>query len=124
MSVITITLTDHPPVRVSEDSWPVTATASTWEGQYEFQAFRRARVSVRQHDDGRTVVYGWHSTDYPRERDSAAGMLLHRDTEGAIVEAIRAVAERIGHPELAAECIGDLPPVDVDVALPPRAAVA
>lgn len=123
----TITLSDRPPVRIMEDEWPEIAVASyhDFDGQYDFQSFRhwRGRLTVRQHADGRALVYGrcWYeetkqgaSTDY----DQRAGELLDSSSSSSLIEAIRRVHARItvvddAHADqwhlLADECIADLP---------------
>ena len=59
----TITLTDHPPVTIQEDAWPIIAEAKVEVNRrgttplppYECAAWW---LIVRQHADGRTLVYG------------------------------------------------------------------
>lgn len=110
----TITLTDRRPITVNEDDWPVIASARWWEGEHEFQAFRRASVRVRQHADGRAIVYGVGSSNYRNERPLDAGYLLATDAgDEELVNKIHQVADAIGHPHLADECIADLPSVEV-----------
>jgi hypothetical protein len=110
----TITLTDHAPVRVREDHWPIIASARSHDGQVECQANRRWYLTVRQHEDGRTIVYGHYSSAFSNERDLYAGELLDATTDGdAIVSAIRSVGGRCGCDELIDECIADLPAIDL-----------
>lgn len=110
----TITLTDRPPVTIREDQWPVIATAKWWDNTYECQANRTASVRVREHEDGRRIVYGVYGSNWQGERDKKAGMLIdyvvygQADTD-ATIQAIHEVTELIGYPALAAECIADLP---------------
>ena len=123
----TITLTGRPPVRITEDDWPVIASSS-WEdcdSEYEFRANRRAdaQVKVRQHADGRTIVYGTYRyrTNFQGEQDVyAAGGNLIGSTDD-IPEDIRATVEYLSgydslpdgwQPDwrmLADDCIADLP---------------
>jgi len=58
----TITLTGRQPVRIYDDEWAIIAEGQhkDWDNQYEFQANRKWNgwIKVRQHHDGRTIVYG------------------------------------------------------------------
>lgn len=129
----TITLTDRPPVHIKEDEWPIIASASdkVFDNQYEFQAnvVSRWNLGVRQHRDGRAIVYATYSysSNYQNARDyhARAGMLLTADaTQGnGLVDAIRTVSTTIAGIEhadssdadrwrtLRDECIADLPAV-------------
>ena len=126
----TITLTDSRPVTIYEDEWPVIAS-SDWgdhDNQYEFQANRKASATlkVRQHADGRSIVYGIYRYQTQFQDDSdvrvGAGRLVPvADGDGAIITAIRDAMEHLSSydslPEgwqpdwrlLADECIADLP---------------
>jgi hypothetical protein len=56
----TITLTNRAPVRIVEDEWPIIA-----EGRCGSEAMRcNIEVRVRQHRDGRAIVYGRFSYNY------------------------------------------------------------
>jgi hypothetical protein len=125
----TITLTGRPPVKINEADWPMIASASDLDhdNEYEFQANRKTKwfVGVRQHQDGRAVVYATysHSSAFQSERDYAAkrGVLLPAAAStDQIVEAIKdvcddmAIAEHRGGDDdrwaaLMHECIADLP---------------
>jgi hypothetical protein len=134
---LTITLTGRPPVKITKDEWPVIASADAkeYDNQYEFQANRTAawKLIVRQHEDGRAIVYAIHnySSQYQGEsgRDVRGGELI--DAGADLPKAIDRVAEVIearmpvddgsnGHhwgqgvfPRLAHECIADLPAVEL-----------
>ncbi len=130
MTTRTITLTGRPPVKIHEEDWPVIAEAvqSDWDNQYEFQANRKWSwtVKVRQHEDGRTLVYAAYSytSNFQDERGYSAkhGVLLDAEdatTEG-VCRAIESVCSDMADAEadddysarwktLAAECIADLP---------------
>jgi hypothetical protein len=139
---LTITLTGRPPVKITKDEWPVIASAEEkeFDNQHEFQANRRAswKLIVRQHADGRTIVYAIHSysTHYQGEsgRDVRSGEIITvpgatADCVGdtaPIVDAISRVAMEIElrmpkgeqwsdgvFPRLAHECIADLPAVEL-----------
>jgi hypothetical protein len=126
----TITLTSRPPVKIAEDSWPMVASASDkeFDNQYEFQSNRKSTwfVGVRQHEDGRAIVYARYSYDSnwqnARCYSAARGVLLTAEsatTEG-ICQSIEEVCRDIANaehqgddadrwPTLAAECIADMP---------------
>ena len=119
----TITLTDRPPVRIREEQWPVIAHGlhRAHDGQVECQANRtwKTDIRVRQHEDGRSIVYGTYDYDsaWQGERgvDARDGVLL--DAGEDLVAAIRSVgasmAEAGGDDHRIAEavrqCIADLP---------------
>ncbi|OGS01709.1 MAG: hypothetical protein A2V88_04350 [Elusimicrobia bacterium RBG_16_66_12] len=119
---ITIHLSDRAPVRIADGAWPCIALASWHDGQIACQANKVAYVRARRHEDGRIIVYGALKSGpggcYAGWRDSRAGYLLGRTGEETptdeIVRAIRRVAGAIGMTELGDECIGDLPPVDLE----------
>ena len=116
----TITLTGRRPVTINEDDWPVIAKA---EGD-DYQGNDYARhnqastqgeldeysLRVRQHADGRAIVYGtytegWHSS---HEGLTHAGLLLTPDE--TIEYAIESVGVTLNVPkQLVADCIADLP---------------
>ena len=123
----TITLTDRPPVTIREADWPEIAAAAyhDFDGQYDFQSNRNWRgfVRVRQHADGRAIVYSrcWYDSQFQGERgyDQRAGELLDKEhTTEALIAAIKRVHDSIDvvdddHAQqwhlLGAECIADLP---------------
>ena len=124
----TITLTGRPPVRIADDDWPALASASyhEYDGQYDFQANEHDRgvIKVRQHADGRAIVYATASYETAwqgrSEWDRKAGELLPADAASTeqIIAAIGRVhatmAESIPADgelwaPLRAECIADLP---------------
>ena len=122
----TITLTDHAPVSINEAEWPEVASAKWYEGEIDIQADRTATIRVREHRDGRRLVYGVTTTHYQGEHSRRAGYLIPApagltpeqlktgDTDylgdtAATIAAIKDVAEAIGYPDLAQNCIADLP---------------
>jgi hypothetical protein len=124
----TITLTGRPPVRIVTARWPIIAHADDLEhdGAVESQAFRTSRwsIRVRQHADGRAIVYAVYTyhTRWEHERCHTArhGVLMADATPDMICRAVRDVCADMASadcdgddaarwPALAAECIGSLP---------------
>lgn len=105
---LTITLFDRKPVAVVKDDWPIVASAADHDGEVEFQANRRFKLMVRQHADGRAVVYGIYSTNWSGEKDRRGGLLV--ESANQVEAAVMEVAERMDfEPWLAQQCIADLP---------------
>jgi hypothetical protein len=138
MSTRTITLTGRPPVRIDDDLWPLIASASDNEhdGQVECQANRKSKwfVGVRQHEDGRTLVYATYSYDShcqgERTFDARRGVMLRpaedksasndelicaaiRDVCGDIATAEAAEGDASRWETLANDCIADMPAEDL-----------
>lgn len=115
MTQRTITLTDRRPVIIEETEWPVLSYAeATLDGL-------KAALLVRQHKDGRCLVYGTLDGD-PKER---RGYYVHgmpsdtqpmsaraplAPTDAALIVAIRQTADELDAGELAAAVIAGLPP--------------
>jgi hypothetical protein len=110
----TITLSNRPPVRIRDDEWQLIASADWHDGDQGLRcrAHRTAWLKVRQHDDGRTIVYAGYDSDFSSERDLRAGLLLAPADD--VVSAIREVAARIERlAELADRAIADLPAEEI-----------
>ena len=109
---LTVTLTARPPVKITKDSWPIIASSRDWEGEHEFQSFRKWKLFVRQHEDGRAIVYGIFDSNY-RGEGRRGGELLGPGED--ICAAIQRVGEYLGFQQsLMDDCIADLPAVDID----------
>lgn len=106
-----IELTDRRPIQINPENWPVIASAKSWEGQYEFQAFRKWKIFVRQKDT-RYIVYGYSISDYANDDSRSAGYVLESDTD--LIATIKTVANQIGDESLAHQCITDLPTEELD----------
>lgn len=107
-SKIQITLTDARPILIDEERWPVIASAADWEGQYEFESFRKWKLFVRQKGEA-YLVYGYFATSWQNENGVSHGF---RATEVDLIHRIKEVANLIGCADpvaLAQTCIGDLP---------------
>lgn len=121
MSKITITLTNRPPVRVYSGNWPIIseALAENWDGQYEFQATWKQTdwIRVRQHQDGRALVYGGHDyvTSWQGSPNVSRREGFLEDPGADLVAAIRALGALLGSPdEVIRQVIGGLPAEDLD----------
>ena len=115
MAKLTITLTSAPPVTIKKDDWPIIARAKWHDGQVECQANRTRTLIVRQHEDGRAIVYGVYSTQWQGESDRRRGVYLADNPNSLhIVRTICEVADSMGFDEdFAEECIANLPAVEV-----------
>lgn len=121
---IKITMSERRPIAIVESDWPSIAYGEDYSGQYDFQAFDGARIRVRQHADGRAIVYGyagdWDGGGRPERENREAGFLLEVGQD--IVRAIRRVAGILAETEdvgelahaAARRCIADLPAEDED----------
>lgn len=124
----TITLTGRPPVKIVDADWPIIASAKGDSyGDSDYGRYQQAiaqgecdtySLRVRQHADGRTLVYGildaaiaaWHA---PAGGQSRRGGRLLRPGED-IAAAIGQVADTLRlPPALAEECIADLPAEEI-----------
>lgn len=109
----TITLSNRPPVKIKESEWPMIAKASWCDNPaIPVQANRSASVRVRQHADGRSIVYGVYESQWQGESTLKSGVLLDKGAD--IAAAINEVVNEIGvTTTMAAECIADLPAVEL-----------
>jgi hypothetical protein len=136
---ITITMSETAPVKIDPEQWPVIAEACRHDGKVACQANIEWVIRVREHVDGRRLVYGSQSAGSGGKpagwRSSYAGYLVDvrpqieghgspddmrrgyaardkaRETE--TLRAIRRVAGVIGDEQLGAECIGELPAQEI-----------
>lgn len=112
---ITITMSERRPLSIVKADWP----SVTYGEHFDFQSFDGVWVRVRQHSDGRAVVYGyagdWRGGGRPGREDRRAGFLV--EAGGDIVRAIRRVAGILAETDNVGEmahvaarrCIADLP---------------
>jgi len=116
----TITLTGRPPVKINEDAWPVIASAKddSFSGN-DYGRHQQASaqgelddysIRVRQHDDGRAIVYAVFdaATAWTGNSSRSGGELLDKGAD--IAAAIARVGEDVGIPDkVIRECVADLP---------------
>lgn len=120
----TITLTGRPPVKIKENEWPVIATVSDDSyGSVDLQRHQQAVLQgevdkyllrVRQHADGRTIVYGVldAATSWTHTEDWRGGELLIANSD--IAAAIERIGQDGGIPdEVIRNCVADLPAEEI-----------
>ena len=120
---IQITMSERRPLKINPEHWPIIARADRHDGKIEFQANRVWRIIVRQHADGRRLVYGWlgrGNGGMPIDWRGAAGGFVVEPArristepsfpnDDATIRAIRRIGGIIEDEQLAADCIADLP---------------
>lgn len=113
-----MSLSDRRPVRIDPKDWPTIASAHDWHGgAYDFQANQVWTIKVRQHADGRRLVYGFTEAGpggMPTSFRGASAGYLVAPTDGVpdddeTVRSVRRVAGVIHNAELADACIADMP---------------
>jgi hypothetical protein len=118
MTTIKITMSERRPLSIDPKLWPVIAQADWHNGQHDFQANTIRRIKVRQHADGRRIVYGIQAGIGRQPigtRNPEAGFLLAAGAdEDETIRALRRVGGVIGDGALAEQCIGDLPAEEID----------
>lgn len=113
-----IEMTDRRPVQIIKSEWPVIAQGSGDsfggnDGARHQQALLQGeldeyRITVRQHADGRSIVYGGLSAGWSGNQSWTAGYLLNPGAD--ITQYIYKVAGVCSIPHVIAhECITNLP---------------
>lgn len=136
---LTITMSERRPLKIDPELWPVIADAKRHDNAIKSQANNVWTIRVREHADGRRLVYGSHEAgqggQYAGFRERHAGYLVDVDTvveghgspadmrrayaardakrDDETIRAIRRVGGVIDDDQLAAECIADLPAEEV-----------
>ena len=128
---IKITMSERRPLTVSKQEWPIVARADWHDGQVECQANNERHIRVREHRDGRRLVYGYQCAGYGGQsagtRNPGGGFLVSPvpgpDVDGKrvgvpdeeeTVRAIRRIGGIIDDDRLADECIANLPAEELD----------
>ena len=118
MKKIQITMSERRPLTIDPETWPTIAEAETWNGEHRFQANYITTIRVREHADGRRIVYGKHDAGpggVPANWHGyrAAGFLIDavdgRPDDDETVRAVRRVGGIVESDRLASECIATLP---------------
>jgi hypothetical protein len=119
-----ISLTDRAPVKIVSADWPVVAEGShesshkSWENEREANQIWKGWLKVRQHRDGRAIVYG--CDEYSTNAQGADGYSYRggellpagADLAAAIGRLVAGLIDRGGSAamlQVAHECIASLP---------------
>lgn len=122
-----ITLTNRAPVKIREDEWPVIAFAVGDSFRGDVGRYTQAKqqgeidrysLHVRQHADGRMLVYGVLNATEAHWRQPAGGDSRREGDVIAFTDdvavTIRRVGERCNLPRAIIDaCIADLPAVEL-----------
>ena len=96
-----ISLVDGAALVVVEEEWPALANSSY--GTLRGGAYLIARLAVRRHQDGRTLV---HLEEHVGGKSTHSGVLLGEGTSEVLKQACRALVEQRDLPaSLADECL-------------------
>lgn len=124
---ITITMSESRPLKIDPAAWPKIASASKHDGRVECEANHEWDIRVREHKDGRRIVYGAYEAGnggvHIGFRAKHGGFIIDPKTESIpgenasrtvpdeeeTIRAIRRVAGIIGDDAMGDECIGELP---------------
>ena len=114
---LTIILSDRAPVRINPAEWPIIARANDeWLDEPNRP---RWTLVVRQHQDGRSIVYGSHYSKGTLAPGKSGGEILPPASD--IFPAMLRVAGVIGAGSLLArECLAALPAEDIGSIAYPR----
>lgn len=119
---IKISLSERRPVEIDVKDWPIVAKVDDHDGKVECQANNVWVIKVREHKDGRRIVYGWHEAgdggQYAGFRPTYGGFIVEAVMNGdaheeETIRSIRRVAGMIGRADLGNECIAALPAEEI-----------
>lgn len=109
-------------MKIQEDAWPIIASAQTFgPGEIECQANEEWSIRVREHADGRRIVYAYRDRGpggMPLSyRGIRAGRLIPAHVaspdDDATIKAISEMGDAIDDNNLADRCIADLPAEEI-----------
>jgi hypothetical protein len=117
---IKIAMSERRPLSIVADDWPLIAHADRHDGKVACQANHEWSIRVREHADGRRIVYGYlrsgNGGTYAGWRGAEGGFMIPAGDEDGTIRAIRRVGGIIDDNGLADECIADLPAETIESA--------
>lgn len=114
---IEIRMSKRAPISIDPNEWPVIASSIWHDGHVEVQANNIRKIKVREHKNGRRIVYGFQHAgnggQFAGTRNPFGGFLIeaidgHPD-EAETIRTIERIGEIVGDDDLANECIADMP---------------
>lgn len=123
---LTIVLTGRRPVRISKADWPVVAQAAgdNWTGGDDEARHRQASmcnelteyaVRVRQHADGRVLVYATNEHPTSHAECYRGGVLLKKPTDADVIAAILRIGAACHIPDsVVRRCIAGMPAEELE----------
>jgi hypothetical protein len=114
-----ITLGGRAPVIIVNAEWPKIASASEFDSIYEANAHTVWNITVREHADGRRIVYGTALAGpngaHLGFKEFRTGTILHKvgSIDHDTISAIVSCATLIGAQKLSQACIASLPAVEL-----------
>lgn len=116
-------MSERRPLSIVKSEWPLIARADRHDGEVQVQANHEWAIRVREHADGRRIVYGWlregNGGSHAGWRGAEGGFLVDPGDEAETVRAIRRIGGMIDDDKLADECIADLPAEEADAPAEP-----
>jgi len=114
-TLVTVIMSDSPPVRIAEEDWPVLVNVWYTEGDGKCPAntTKSWRLVARKHADGRYLIYGVYLSTSPNTYNYHAGELVANPSGSELITVIRRVAAESSCGRLLDDFLVSLPPVDL-----------
>ena len=112
---IVIWLEGKGPVRIDPDKWPIIREGN-WSGGL-LAGMQRLHMEIREHDDGRLIVYGEQRSPIGEDSSIRTGRVAPRlrDHEKGLLDQAVAVGKTIGLSQVAVQdFVAPLLAVDLD----------
>jgi hypothetical protein len=114
---LTITLTGRAPISITKTEWPILAIGKIFDGPKEDESKNIRCTTVREHEDGRVIVYSWWKSKETGIPWTRGGIITERPvSDEEIVQYIKDVTRNVlseEHMDVAERCIANMPPEEV-----------